>query len=261
MTTTFNNPITDSLVEKIRKLLALASDLNDSKEQAEAAMKKAVALATLHSVDIAAIEVFEAKKSDEPIEKDESISLGKRASVCQTYIGHILRNHFNVRVIYTGSRYYGRGLVLIGKRSDIEIANYIHSFLNTEFMRLWHGYRKTNPMAQTKDRNSYLWGLYDGMCSKLKEGESEAKKSAFDTLAQTRTNMEVNQVRNCVALTVTTHQERLEEATGKFFPHLRSKRSYVSYSHSGEARQAGYSAGRTISLRRGVENGGSGMIE
>ncbi len=261
MTATFNNTITDSLVEKIRKLLALASELNDSKEQAEAAMKKAMALATLHQIDLAAIEVFEAKKSDEPIEKNENISLGKRASVCQSYICWILKNHFNVRVIYTGGRYYGRKLILIGKRTDIDIATYVNSFLNTEFMKLWHEYRKTNPMAQTKDRNSFLWGLYEGMCSKLKEGESEAKKSAFETLAQTRTETEIDQVKNCMALTVTTHQERLEKATEEFFPHLRSKRSYVSYSHSGEARQAGYSAGRTISLRRGVENGNGGMIE
>jgi len=259
--TTLNSVVPDSIVEKIRKLLALASDLNDSKEQAEAALKKAKALATANDVDLAAIQVFENKKSEEPIVKGEEISLGKRASVCQSFINQILRNHFKVKIIYSGSRYYGKTLILIGSKSDIEIATYVNGFLNTEFMRLWQRYHKLYQGSQVKDRNSYFWGLKEGLEAKLTEGEKESKESAFETLSQTHSQEEVERVKNQFALTVTTHEERLDEATGKFFPRLRTIRSTTRYSHSGVARSAGFTAGKNISLSRGIGSGGGRSVE
>jgi len=251
----------DSVVEKIRKLLALASELNDSKEQAEAALQKAKSLATQHEVDLATIAVFECKKSEEPIEKNDGISMGKRASVCQKFISWLLQDHFNVKVIYSGSRHFEKRMTLIGKKSDIEIAIYVNEFLNTEFMRLWHQYRNSNLDSQTKDRNSYFWGLHGGLKSKLAASETETKKEAFETLAQTRTTDEVEQVKNCMALTVTTDKERLNEKVEEFYPHLRTVRSYSQHHHSETARESGFSAGKNISLRRGISGGKGGVIE
>lgn len=261
---TENNTISDSLVEKIRKLLALASELNDCKEQAEQALRKAKALAVQHEIDLASIQVFQNKKSEEPIEKNDEISLGKRQSVCQKFISWLLQNHFNVRVIY--SHGYDQNynsvqkLVLIGKKSDIEIATYVQAFLNEEFMRLWHNYRHTYQMVQTKDRNSFLWGLYTGLSDKLTESKKQAEQDGFAALAQDKTESEVEQVKECMSLTVVSDKERIEEAVGKFFPRLSSRRHYTSYSHSENARQAGERAGRQISLRRGISGGSQSQL-
>lgn len=258
---TLTNTVSDSIVEKIRKLLALASELNDSKEQAEEALKKAKALAVQHEVDIAAIAVFEAKKSEEPIEKDENISLGKRQSVCQKFISWLLQSHFKVKIVYSGGRYFGKTMVLIGKRSDIEIATYVNNFLNAEFMRLWHQYRKANPFSKTNDRNSFFWGLHEGLAAKLEESNKETKEEAFSNLSQTHTSEQVEQVKSCFALTVTTDKERLADAVKSFYGKLRHTTTRVSYGHSGEAREAGRSAGSKISLRQGLGAGNGGILK
>jgi len=261
METLSQNTVSDSVVEKIRKLLALASDLNDSKEQAEMAMKKAKELATSYQVDLACIQVFENKKNEEEIEKSEEISLGKRKSVCQKFITSILQQHFNVKVIYFGGRRSGQDIVFVGKRSDIEIATYVQSFLNQEFMRLWQRYHKTTPYSQVKDRNSFFWGLYNGLSDKLKQGEEEAKTSAFDSLATKRSATEVEQVKSCMALTLVNDTERLKDAVKNMFGRLRTVRYYTRSTHNGSAREAGYNQGKQISLNRGIGNGSGGQIQ
>jgi hypothetical protein len=259
------NTISDTLVEKIRKLLALASELNDSREQAEEAMKKAKALAIQHSIDLASIEVFESKKNEEPIVKNDETILGQRMSVCQKFISWLLEEHFNVKIVYSHkfSDDYRllKKLVIIGRKSDIEIAIYIQSYLNQEFMRLWHQYQQTNPNVQVKDRNSFFWGLYDGLRAKLEEGKKEAEQNGFDILSATKTADEIKQVQNCLALTVTTHKEKLNQSVKEFFPKLRKSYSYTSFNHSESARTAGFNKGKQISLRRGIGSGNQAQLQ
>lgn len=259
MTTT----ISDSLVEKIRKLLALASELNDSKEQAEMAMQKARALAVQHDIDLASIQVFENKKSDEPMEKSDEVSLGGRKSVCQKFICWLLQNHFKVKIIYTtgydASWNRVQKIVFIGKKSDIEIATYVNQYLNTEFMRLWRAYAKWSN-AKVDQRNSFIWGLYNGLSDKLEAAEKTAKEDGFSALAQTKTVEEVEQVKACMALTLKTHKERLDEAVDQFFPRCRTVRTRTAYAHSETARSAGYQQGQNINLRRGIGGGGGGQL-
>ena len=258
--TTTSNIVPDSVVEKIRKLLALASELNDSKEQAELAMQKAKALAVSYAVDLCAIKVFENKKSEEVIDKGE-INLGKRESIAQSFINKILSNHFRVKILKGGSRYSGMSLILIGTKSDIEIATYVNNFLNSEYMRLWHRYLKMYQNAQGKDRNSYFWGLTEGLQSKLTEAQKKSETDAFETLSQKHTTEQVNEVKNQFALTVTSHEEKLDEKMHEFFPRIRTIRRYTRGGHhSGAAREAGFSAGQKIALNRGIGNGG-GFIE
>ena len=126
---------------------------------------------------------------------------------------------------------------------------------------MWHQYRNNNAESQTKDRNSYFWGLHGGLKSKLAESETETKLEAFEVLSQTRTADEVNQVKNCMALTVTTDKERLAEKLGEFYPSLRTVRSYSRHQHSESARESGFTAGKNISLRRGISGGKGGVIE
>jgi hypothetical protein len=205
---------------------------------------------------LAQIQVFENKKSDEPIVKGNDIDLGKRESVCQKFIYWILQNHFNVRVITGGGRYFGRRLTLIGKTKDIQIATYVNSFLNQEFMNLWHKYRKTNVYSETKDRNSYFWGLYNGLDSKLDEQSKTTESASFSSIVAARGSQAAAQVQNCYALTVTSNKERLTKAMEDFYPRLRSRsRSYSNHHHSESARTAGETAGRNISLRMGLGNG------
>ena len=243
-----NEQISDDVVNKIRKLLALGSELNDSREQAELTIKKAKELAVQNDIDIAFIQVFENKKSEEPIVKGDELSLGKRKSVSQTFISWLLERHFKVQVIYTGNRYYGRRITLIGTTKNIAIATHVQLFLNEEFMRLWHQYREQAVDAQTKDRNSFMWGLYSGLSEKLKQQEETTENNTFATMSITGGESVATKTMECYALTKVSHTERLTAAVGEFYPKLRSTRHHSVGHYSNQARTAGILAGKNINI-------------
>ena len=256
-----NEHISNDLVEKIRKLLALGSDLNDSREQAEMAIKKAKELAVQNDIDIAFIQVFENKKSDEPIIKGEELSLGKRKSVVQKFISWLLHYHFKVKVIYSGSRYFGKGITFIGTTKNINIATYVQAFLNEEFMRLWHHYREHNPEAQTKDRNSFMWGLYSGLSEKLYGQEKTTETDTFASMSISRGESMTAETKQCYALTKVSEKERLDAAVDEFYPKLRSASRHYSNGHyNNQAREAGIVAGRNINIRPGLKYSGGQMV-
>lgn len=255
-----NEQASSDIVEKIRKLLALGSALNDSREQAELAIKKAKELAVQNDIDIAFIQVFECKKSDEPIVKGEELSLGRRKSVSQKFISWLINRHFKVSIIYNGGRYLGNTLTFIGTTKNINIATYVQTFLNEEFMRLWHQYRKTNPETQTKDRNSFMWGLYSGLSEKLNQQEKDTETNIFASMALNKGEGVASETKQCYALTKTSYAERLAAAVEEFYPKLRSaSRHYVGH-YNNEAREAGVVAGRNINIRPGLKYGGTQMV-
>lgn len=249
------NHIPDNLIEKIRKLLALSSN-NSSQGEAELALQKAKELAVRHDIELTSIEVFSGVKKEESVLKSNPIDMGARESVCQKFINMILQNHFNVRVIYSGSRAWGRRLTIVGKKSDMEIAAYIHFFLNNEFMRLWHKYREQNPSVITMERNSFLWGIYMGFTDKLKKAAQDAENQAFTEMQGT--TEQVGMVKNQYALAKITNSEQLDKALKVFYPNLKTTNRSAAGIHSILAQRAGYAAGQTIVLRK-VLNGASSV--
>src|SRR5271165_4100986 len=163
-----NNPT----IEKIKKLIKLSASTNE--HEAELALMKAKELATEAGIDLA----MDSLKNDEETIKEEFIkqefNAGKRHSVCQTVVSNILQNHFNVDLVYSGSRWRGRVIHFIGRKSEVELAIYVNQYLTAEFMRRWHKYKDSNNL-NTKERNSYLWGLYEGLSAKLNESKKKAE--------------------------------------------------------------------------------------
>jgi hypothetical protein len=252
--------IDNALVEKIRKLLALADkDSNDSMAQAEMALKKATELAILHNIDLATIQIHENKKSNEEITKDE-VNLGARKSICQKFVSSILLNHFNVKIINTGNRTQGQSMVILGLPKDIQIATYVHSFLTTEFMRLWHKYRKENSYIQTSDRNSYFWGLYSGLDTKLTEQREATEKNAFSEMDKTEGWEVTTKIQSCYALAKVDHSANLNKAVQKFFPRVTKAKSYVRHVHSPGAQIAGFFDGQKIDIRPAVNGSTSSNL-
>lgn len=245
-----NNTISDSVVEKIRKCLALATSNNE--HEAQLAMTKAQKIAAEHNVDIALIQIFDKTIKQAPIEKKEGISLGNRKSITQHFVSWILQDHFGVKVIYSGSRAMGRQLILIGTKDNIAMAEYVQVFLNEKFMSLWRDYfKKTN--CPLNHRNSYLMGLHRGLDAKLQTSNKEVITDKL--IAQSE------DTRNQFALMVVNEKERLQEAVSNFFPRLgraTSNQSRGGY-HSDVINQ-GYAAGQSITINRAIGNNCSAQI-
>ena len=254
----WNSNISDVVVDKIRKLLALAQN-NDNECQAEAALLKAQELAIRSEIDLATIEVFQDKKAEEEIVKGDNISLnGAREMVCQKFIYWILQSHFKVRIIRSGGRAWGRYITFLGTKTDIQIATYVNSFLQNEFMRLWHNYRKENPSVKTTHRNCYWMGVYHGLDKKLESQKTKVQEDIFDSMSLMKTGEEVSKVRSCYALAVRSQEDKLAKAMAALYPHLKKSTTYRLGGHQDkEISDDGFGDGQRINIHNPIGNGTS----
>lgn len=239
------NDISNSVVDKIKKLLALAT--SDNPNEAELAMIKAQRIAAENSVDISLIQIFDKTIKQAPIEREGGISLGQRICLAEYNVGRILQNHFNVKVIYNGNRTIGRKMAIIGTRENIEIARYARDFLTEKFMSLWKNYYLNNRSngITLNHRNSYLLGLERGLSAKLEAEKNNVENEKLSTHTE--------ETKQQFALMVVSEKERLQDYMSEHYPKLgHCKRSQARATHSENAMQSGYNTGQKITINRAI---------
>lgn len=236
----------DEIINKLKKLLRLSESSNAN--EAEVAFVKARELAVRHDIELGKINAWGIQ--DENRYEKGDIDVGRRESVCGKFTGWILGKYFNVRLVYTGSRLEGKRIVLVGKKSDIELAQYVYGFLNHTFMRKWHEYReKMGSVVTTRDRGSFLYGMYTGLCEKLDRREKEVR-------AECLSGEDINKY----ALMVINKKEELDNALGEFFPNLRKgAKARISIRRT-DVLSDGVAVGRTIQISKGISGGNQGQI-
>ena len=250
----------DEVVEKIKKLIRLTS--SDVPAERESALLKARELCLKNELDISEIEAWgETKPAKESIDRTD-LEMGNRMPISQKFISWLIQNHFNCKIIYCGRRYSGRRIVLIGKKSDVEIAAFINEFLNREFMIRWHEERNKNNF-RTEERNSFFWGVYNGLDQKLKQTKSKFTESYVSNIRTDKGEDAANQVSQNYALMKISDEKRIDEEVKRHFPKLASRGSYLSSGiHSQNAMDRGCKVGRTINLNRPISSGSeNGQIE
>ncbi len=242
--------ISEQLVSKIKKLLALGK--SDNINEASLAMEKAQKLCLEHDIDLCSINIDTPAKTQEPIIQ-ESIDQKKRLGTVQKYISWLLNKHFNVKVIYTGNRYFGRQINLIGKKIDIELARYIQSYLSDLLPKLWHEYYHSTPGVRLDEKHSYIYGLYQGICEKLRESKEKVKEEKFELVGAQRGEEVKERLKQNYSLMVISDHDRINQKVEEYYPNLRSNKIYVDFS-SHDALQDGKEKGRKISLNRPIGN-------
>jgi len=208
--------VSEDLVNKVRGLLRLSK--SDNPHEAELAMERAKRLCVKNDLELASIDPEKTKNDDEPIEH-ANIDLGRsRLPMTQHNVSRILNKHFNVRVIYTGNRYRGKQLILVGRKRDVEIASWVNDFLNREFVRFWKGYYEKNKQnfVTLKDRASYYYGLELGLSEKLKQAEEKEKAVLVGDKAE--------EIKNRYALVNVSLKRKINDKVGELFPSLRRGR-------------------------------------
>ena len=174
--------MSDKIIERLKKLLALAGN-NPSQEEANAAMAKAQAVALEHGIDLALLGESQAESESEII-RDE-MEFGQRLPTVNTYVSNILIKYFNVRIITSGSRYGGRKLIFVGKQEDINTAKYVYTWLSETMVRCWHNYYKANKYTvDINHKQSYLLGFYNGLSNKLAANQKDIEKDKLKTVEQ-----------------------------------------------------------------------------
>jgi len=111
-------------VEKVTKLLALASSSNEN--EAQMAMLKAQKLMVQHSIDMAEVEDIKTVKK----EVVEGTSGESVVSVWKTSLANIVANNFKCKLFLT-KQYKKRGgiVTFLGLKEDVEICKAMYSFV------------------------------------------------------------------------------------------------------------------------------------
>ena len=163
--------------ERVARLLALAESPNV--HEAEAAMAAAQRLMLKHNI--------EASKDTTTARHYRSKQLGipsGRVGEAERILAMILGKHFFVECIWVSSYRplvgkRGSVLEICGSASNLDIAEYVHSYLWTTGERLWREHKARNRVTGDRDRRVFLAGVMAGFESKLAEQQkAEARKEA-----------------------------------------------------------------------------------
>jgi hypothetical protein len=157
--------------ERIARLLALAESPNV--HEAEAAMAAAQRLLLKHN-----IELRDARASRGYVWRHLGRPTG-RTSEAERVLSLLLGKHFFVEAIWIpvyrpleGKR--GSVLEICGSPENVEIAEYVHSYLVETAERLWREHKGRLGIRGDRDRRTFLAGVMTGMSEKLAR---EGKKS------------------------------------------------------------------------------------
>lgn len=219
------------ILDRIAKLLALAESSNQ--HEAQAAMSAAQRLMLRYNIEEVqrnTARVYTHRQIGEPT---------GRASEAERLLSAVLAEFFFVEVIRVpvwrpleGRR--GTVIELCGTPANIELAEYVHSFLTHTAERLWREHRREHGLKGNSGRQSFLAGVISGFRNKLRQERGKSQSNGL----------------------VWAGDAGLEAFFRARHPSLRwtrhrSKKGSAEYVH-------GERAGREIVLHRGVHHGPSG---
>jgi hypothetical protein len=217
------------VLDRIAKLLALAESPNE--HEAQAAMSAAQRLMLKHNIE----SVLGGRESAYTIRHLGAPS--GRVPESQRMLAGILTSFFFVKGIWIpvwrpleGKR--GSVLEVCGTLENLELAEYVHAFLNHTAERLWLEYKKQRSSAGR--RENFIAGVMSGFRDRL---ERERKKSEQEGL-------------------VWVGDGELEHFLRRRHPQIRWTRR--GGGRATEAYKRGREAGQSIVLHRGIRSGPSG---
>jgi predicted SprT family Zn-dependent metalloprotease len=223
---------TSRLLERVRKLLALAQ--SDNQHEAEAAALAAQKLLLKHNLERADLSEGSAYSFRQ---------IGRitgRVSEWERRLGNLLSEHFFVDVIWvsafvpeTGKR--GSVLEAIGSPDNLALAAYVYEFMLRTAEQLWLIHKREAQLAGSRDRMPYFAGVMSGFAQKLAEQARAHKQEGL----------------------VWVPSAGLKTYTRQRHPYLRT----VSHQghRRGDAFSQGQRAGRDVVLHRGLTQQSSGQ--
>lgn len=230
---------TERYQRRLEKLRALADSSNE--HEALLAMRRAQELQDQHHL-------VQVGRKEAPRFVSLEIGAGKqRHAPYQGRIASILMSHFHVDVVFatrfdTQSCQNEAVIDLLGRREDVLLAEYVHSFLHQSALALWQSKRKETASKGLRARNSYIRGLLAGFDNKLSEENRPAGEPERAESRQTK------------ALLRADMQERARFVKARY-PRLSARRSSARIDRG--AYRAGQSDGSTLNLRQPVTSGGT----
>ena len=221
------DPGTERVLDRIRKLLALAGSPNQ--HEAEIAMRKAHELMLRHNIEATATRIehhYELRHLGDP---------SKRRTRVESEIAGLLSEFFFVKVIRVPvylPQHGKTGVVfeIAGTLPNVEMASHVYAFLLATAERLWHENRHDARVRNGRDRLAYQSGVIGGFRDKLLSERVDLKQTGL----------------------VWVGDRSLDGFYHARHPHITTRRHSVRING---AHAAGREAGRTVVLHKPVERG------
>lgn len=235
----------DLLLTKLKKLLNLSKSANI--HEAELALQKATAMAAEAGIDLAMVSA----KADSEAEKLEMVQEtafnGKRLPSLQKYASWLLNKHFNVHVIYSGGRYFGRSVNILGDKRDVEFAKFVNEFVQDDMQRRWEYYKKSNGLS-VRMKDTFMYNLWRGLDSKLTEAKAAAETAKFNAMPQEQ----VADTKARYGIVISDKKAAVQQFVNKTYPRLSSTRISVRNFSNSTVATDGYSVGRSMNISRPI---------
>lgn len=217
----------------VKKLLSLADSPNEN--EAQAAVSKAQRLLLEYNIDLVETD------AERGFERRQLGQVKGRHPAWELWLAMILNEFFFVEVLWTRS-YHAAGdregtvLEVYGTRTNLDMADYVHSYLSRLLERLWVNYREARQLGSNRERMRYFAGVLQGFHDKLGQ-----QRSALETAPDTQ------------AL-VWQGDSRLQAYYRYHNPRIQTRQT--GGVAASEAFQHGVEEGHRVQLRRPVESAG-----
>ena len=159
------------VVERIARLLALAESPNE--HEAQAAALAAHRLMLKHNIDVAS-------RPSSYVFRHLGTPSG-RVSEAERIVAMILGRHYFVEVIWVPvyrplEERRGSVLEICGKPENVEMAEYVYSFLRHTADELWANHKRREGIRSDRERRSFLSGVMAGFADRLtREARADRK--------------------------------------------------------------------------------------
>lgn len=263
-----------STIEKIKKLLSLAQ--SDNANERDAALAKAHAIATEHSIDMALLDTSDVGVvKEEAMIEDQSTEVA-RLDVKVKFVAGLIHDFWNVELLYgwTSGKYvdgrYVRGnrtVCFLGKVSDVEQAKWLYSYMCDEWTRRWKQEQKLHGLPASH-RNTFFLGIRNGLSTRLCEEKEATEEAAIARHAVSRENCPHVPVSASATEVTQAYADKTEELSNRYqlarvneketrrkflkekYPRLgRSRASSVNI-RSHDTYASGVSHGRSMSINK-----------
>jgi hypothetical protein len=221
-----DNEKTNKLLERLKKLLALAS--SDNIHERELATLKANQLLLEHNLDLTKVQ-----SNEEEIVYVKRVLEATKKKAKHVAIYEILKTFF-VSPVFN----HGRGifyLEVIGDKTSVELADYVAHFLNSELEIIWKETQRENPTLKGLScKNSFFNGVAKGYIEKIQK-----QKSSLATGSE------------LVAI-----EKNIQKNLRIVYPRI-GHSSLSGGSHNEAAHSAGRDRGAKLSIKPGISSGSS----
>ena len=224
-------PERSAILERIRKLFALAGSANQ--HEAEAAMRMAHRLMLKHNVERPS-----AEESDTAYGFRHLGRYTGRVSEAERVLAGLLGEFFFVQPIWTTvfrvqDQKRVSVLEVTGRHENLAMAEYVYGFLQQAAESLWKQHKKEQRIAGDADRRVYMAGVMRGFAEKLRSERSAAEATGL----------------------VWVEDPRATSYFRRRHPRVRTTHYYSSENRA--AASHGRAAGRELVLSRPLEKGPS----